>query len=70
MNVPNDSVTLYYLGVCASGEGRGASLIFRRKSMWLKIVHSNHIKAKSHYANIPICFIPQVSPFYIVEKVK
>ena len=23
-----------------------------------------------HYANIPICFIPQVSPFYIVEKVK
>ena len=24
----------------------------------------------THYANIPICFIPQVSPFYIVEKVK
>ena len=23
-----------------------------------------------HYVNIPICFIPQVSPFYIVEKVK
>ena len=24
----------------------------------------------AHYANIPICFIPQVSPFYIVKKVK
>ena len=23
-----------------------------------------------HYVNIPIRFIPQVSPFYIVEKVK
>ena len=23
-----------------------------------------------HYADIPICFIPQVSPFHIIEKVK
>ena len=28
------------------------------------------IHVSNHYANIPICFIPQVSPFYIVEKVK
>ena len=28
------------------------------------------VLAVKHYANIPICFIPQVSPFYIVEKVK
>ena len=28
------------------------------------------VRKPVHYANIPICFIPQVSPFYIVEKVK
>ena len=28
------------------------------------------INVPPHYVNIPICFIPQVSPFYIVEKVK
>ena len=28
------------------------------------------IEFNVHYVNIPICFIPQVSPFYIVEKVK
>ena len=27
------------------------------------------LKFDPHYANIPICFIPQVSPFHIVEKV-
>ena len=43
-------VTLYYLGVCVSGEeggGGGASSIFRRWSVWLKLSHSIHIKAKS-----------------------
>ena len=42
------TVTLYYLGVCVSGEGRGgASSICRRRSVWLKLSPSIHIKAKS-----------------------
>ena len=50
------TVTLYNLGVCVSGEvggggggggGRAASSIFRRRSVWLKPLHSIHIKAKS-----------------------
>ena len=48
-------VTLYYLGVCVLGErGGGASSIFRRRSVWLKLLHSIHIKAKSekHIHNI------------------
>ena len=36
----------------------------------LKILLALYIRFYLHYANIPICFIPQVSPFYIVEKVK
>ena len=41
------TVTLYYLGVCVSGKGGGASSIFRRQSVWLKLSHSIHIKVKS-----------------------
>ena len=45
------TLTMYYLGVCVSGEGGGASSIFRRRSVWLKISHSIHIKAKSEKHN-------------------
>ena len=35
------------------------------------VVKGNTVeKVQEHYTNIPICFIPQVSPFYIVEKLK
>ena len=47
LNVLIDSVTLYNLGVCVSGERVGVSLIFRRRSVWLKSLDSIHIKAKS-----------------------
>ena len=53
-------VTLYYLGVCVLGEGGGgvASSIFRRWSVWLKLLHSIHIKAKSekHIHNMTTIF--------------
>ena len=41
---------MYYLGKCVLGErggGGGASSIFRRQSVWLKLLHSIQIKAKS-----------------------
>ena len=41
------TLTMYYLCVCVLGEGGGASSIFRRRSVWLKLSHSIHIKAKS-----------------------
>ena len=54
------TVTLYYLGVCVSGEGGGggASSIFRRRSVWLKLSHFIHIKAKSekHIHNMATIF--------------
>ena len=54
------TVTLYYLGVfvCVCGGGGGASSIFRRRSVWLKLSHSIHIKAKSkkHIHNMTTIF--------------
>ena len=51
------TVTLYYLGV-EKGEGGGSSSIFRRRSVWLKLLHSIHIKAKSekHIHNMTTMF--------------
>ena len=55
-------VTLYYLGVClleeGVGGGGGASSMFRRRSVWLKLLHSIHIKAKSekHIHNMTTIF--------------
>ena len=46
-NTNTNSNTLYYLGVCVLGEGGGAFSIFRRRSVWLKLLHSIHLKAKS-----------------------
>ena len=34
------------------------------------MIHCHEVLIGHHYANIPICCIPPVSPFYIVEKVK
>ena len=45
------TLTMYYLGVYVSGKGGDASSIFRRRSVWLKISHSIHIKAKSEMHN-------------------
>ena len=52
------TVTMYYLGVCVSGEGDGASSMFRRRNVWLKLSHSIHIKAKSekHMYNMTTIF--------------
>ena len=40
------------------GKGEGASSIFRRRSVWLKLLHSIHIKAKSekHIHNMTTIF--------------
>ena len=62
------TVTLYNLGVCVLGEGGGgASSIFRRRSVWLKPLHSIHIKAKSekHIHNMLGC-LGWATLFYIV----
>ena len=62
----NDLIdSLYNLGVCVSGEGGGggaASSIFRRRSVWLKPLHSIHIKAKSekHIHNMAISLLKEV----------
>ena len=55
------TVALSYLGVCVSGErggGGGASSIFRRRSVYMKLIHSIHIKAKSekHIHNMKTIF--------------
>ena len=55
------TVTLYNLGVCGSekkGGGGAASSIFRRRSVWLKPLHSIHGKAKSekHILNMTTIF--------------
>ena len=55
------TVTLYNFGVSVSGErggGGGASSIFRRRSVWLKSLHSIHIKAKpeKHILNMTTIF--------------
>ena len=53
-------VTLYYLGVCVLGRGGGrvASSIFRRRSVWPKLLHFIHIKAESdkHIDNMTTIF--------------
>ena len=42
------TVYLYYLSVCVLGEGGGgASSLFRRRIVWLKLLQSIHIKVKS-----------------------
>ena len=42
------TVYLYYLGVCVLGEGGGgASSLFRRRIVGLKLLQSIHIKVKS-----------------------
>ena len=43
---------------CGGGGGGGASSIFRRRSVWLKLLHSIHIKAKSekHIHNMTAIF--------------
>ena len=60
LNVLIDSNSVYNLGVCVSGErgGGAASSIFRRRSVWLKPLHSIHIKAKSekHIHNMATIF--------------
>ena len=54
------TVYLYYIGVCALGEGGGggASSLFRRRSVWLKLSHSIHKKVKSekHIHNMTTIF--------------
>ena len=52
------TVTMYYLGVCVSGEEDGASSIFRLWSVWLKLSNSIHIKSKSekHIHNMTTIF--------------
>ena len=54
------TVTLYNLGVCVSGEGGGGASfsVFRRRSVWLKPLHSIHIKAMSekHIHNMATIF--------------
>ena len=59
-------ITFVQIGVFdwLSGRQKGSIFVKMFKSLLLR----NHME--DHYANIPICFIPQVSPFYIVEKVK
>ena len=41
------TVYLYYLDVCVLGEGGGASSLFRRRIVGLKLLQSIHIKVKS-----------------------
>ena len=41
------TVYLYYLGVCVQGKEGGGSLLFLRRSVWLKLLQSIHIKVKS-----------------------
>ena len=53
------TVTLCNLGVCVSGKGGGgASSIFGRRTVWLKPLHSIHIKVKSekHIHNMATIF--------------
>ena len=53
----------YYLGVCVLGEEGGGSSIFRRRSVWLKFLHSIHIKVKSekHIHNMTTIFYMYLS---------
>ena len=57
LNVLNDSKCIISVYVC-KGKRVGASSIFRRRSVWLKLLHSIHIKAKSekHIHNITTIF--------------
>ena len=45
--------SMYFLGVCVLGKGE-ASSIFRRRSVWLKILRSIHIKAESEKHMQPV----------------
>ena len=51
LNVLIDSNSVSPRCMCVRGRGGGgggaASSIFRRRSVWLKLLHSIHIKAKS-----------------------
>ena len=57
LNVLNDSNYVLSRCMCVGGRG-GASSIFRRRSVWLKLSHSIHIKAKSekHIHNMTTIF--------------
>ena len=56
-NVLNDSNSVLPRCMCVRGKG-GAFSIFRRRSVWLKLLHSIHLKAKSekHIHNMTTIF--------------
>ena len=59
LNALNDSNSVLSRCMCVGGrEGGGASSICRRQSVWLKISHSIHLKAKSdkHIHNMTTIF--------------
>ena len=59
LNVLNDSISVLSRCMCVRGRGGGgASSLFRRRSMWLKLSHSIHIKVKSekHIHNMTTIF--------------
>ena len=61
LNVLNDNNSVLYRCMCVGGReggGGGGSSIFRRRSMWLELSHSIHIKAKSekHIHNMTTIF--------------
>ena len=47
LNVINDSISVLSRCMCVRGRGGGASSLFRRRSVWLKLLQSIHIKVKS-----------------------
>ena len=60
LNVLNDSISVLSRCMCVRGmEGGGASSLFRRRSVWLKLSYSIHIKVKSekHIHNMTTCMI-------------
>ena len=57
LNVLNDSNSVLFRCTCVRGSvcvcvGGGAFSIFRRRSVWLKLLHSIHLKAKSEERHI------------------
>ena len=61
-NVLNDSISVLSRCMCRRGRGGGggggASSLFRRRSVWLKLLQSIHIKVKSekHIHNMTTIF--------------
>ena len=60
LNVLNDSISVLSRCMCVRGmeRGGGASSLFRRRSVWLKLSYSIHIKVKSekHIHNMTTIF--------------